>query len=1190
MFLKKIEIFGFKSFAEKTKLDFSPGVSAIIGPNGCGKSNIVDAVRWALGEQSARTLRGYRMEEIIFSGSEERKPLNYSEVSLLFDGADRFLNLEYTEVEITRRLYRSGESEYFINKTPCRLKDINDLFMDTGVGREVYSIIGQNRIEEIINTRPEERRELFWEAAGILKYKHRKREAQRRLDEMKDNLQRVEDLICELENQQQPLEEEASVARQFLGLQSRLKETEEGLMAFKIREHRRRLERSSQRYDQIQKELSSASGQFARNQVYLQEFYRKRQEINKKRDLLERELNSVSRQKDNIEGRQRLLEEKNRHTKSQIDENEVNIKRLEERLKAVEVNLKQWEAENDAKVEEAEKNRGRVEELERRLEEIKDSDLLQTVEGLQRRQASLSSRREALESTLGEMEKREQKLSINLDNLNEQILDEEKRFALTGVEIADAKQEMIKKEALFGKHLEKTGALRLKLSDTAEKKKLIESEKSRVKEKLVSRENRLWLLQRWEEKQGKKGPQQGLSEIMTSWNKKEPLLKGVLGALHSVISVSPPYRAAVEAALGETLYSVVTSDENAARKAVEFLKSGKKGRANFLPSNISNTPIRGEQLAPLMSLPGVLGTALEFMEIKPPFRDSVAGLLRDVLVVENLEQAIHVAREAEYSATVVTLEGEAVYSGGLIRGGWKDSEGEKSPWSKEDEISEIKARISQESGKLRELDAEIDALSRIESSANSELDNLERQESGWRTDLAALERKIDTLSMEERYIKDNVKRLKSSLEELEKEKADLSGQRARLNDELQKLASENIEVTERLERNKAGYQLIAEEKDAVQEGIARHGIEYNKSLEQQKYLSEKILQGKKEKEAFEREIRERADGNLRLSAQRLELEREAAEEEKNLAQLAEKSAGISREFEKVSVELASLQSELGQLEKEKEDIMTNRQRLERRDRQHEIERTRLQADKDHLESTFMEKFGVTWEQAAGEEGLKVDEEESLRQINSLKEEMEALGDVKVGSIEELERLSSRITFLSEQKADLKQGEESLLKALEQIDREIARVFRETLEKIGENMQSTFSALFGGGQAFLRLTDPDDLLESGVEIVAQPPGKKLQNISLLSSGEKALTAIALIFAIMTYKPAPFYFLDEIESSLDDTNLTMFTEYLKESSRFAQFILITHRKRTMETADRVYGITMHETGISRSISLKLDKKVS
>ncbi|MEW5785398.1 MAG: chromosome segregation protein SMC [Bacillota bacterium] len=1180
MYLKRMELFGFKSFADKTELHFSPGIAAVIGPNGCGKSNLVDAVRWALGEQSVKALRGNRMEEVIFAGSETRKSLNFAEVSLTFAEAGSFLGLDYDEITVTRRLFRSGESEYYINKAACRLKDITELFLDTGIGKDIYSVIGQGRVEEIINSKPEDRREIFEEAAGILKYKLRKKEARRRLEETRENLVRVQDLVLELETQIEPLQEQAEVTRRYRALKEKKETIEKQLMTFRITASRNELVRTEKQLQEATDALAAAVAEVGAREEQLQESKNREQEQNRARSELEQHLSRLSREIEQQEGELRLLQERASNLKEKQglsrrrqEDLDAETARISEQQAALEEQLNQkretvrreQERRDQLQLETAafEKNSlfSEVEEQQRKLYEGRSryeaaaaaqEELAQQLERLSRRKAELAQDHTALKEKAGQLAPRREALAAELDLL-------ERGTAAAGQQQAEAAQAC--------ETLRETAARR-------------QQELQQDREELRGINSRLQLLQ--EQDAGMSGYYRGVREILQARSK----LTGITGPVVDLLAVDDQYLRAVETALGGGLQFIVTETEAEAKAAIRFLKEGGRGWATFLPLDTIRPALSGLERYPgWRDLEGVFGKASELVQVEPRHRKAVEYLLDSIVVCRDLEAASAAARFIQYSCRVISLDGDVINPGGALRGG-----------------SMPKRNAGQPLGRRKE----IEALELEQAALHKKMSAGEEKIAGLRKELSESEARLGEAQKALAAAAEQVKAMRRVLEDSEQEEKYLQEQRGKCAADLAALEEEKEELHRRLNKFQEDSAAYMQESASLEAALAGKREQYQRSLDRKKELADSLTETLVKLNTAQEQERTIAAGIGKLAAdlarqaeERLTLEEEAAKIGALLAgnreareqvsaalrELHQQSAVQLKELEEHNQKAGFSRAAIMELEEQDRRWRIRISRLEKRERQLAVDYTRLQSDFNYLELRYQELFR-TRELV----GLEPDFEPEGREqvIQSMQEDLEAMGEVNLGAVEELARLQERIDFLKDQQNDLRKGELSLRKVLAEIDQRMAVFFTATFETIRTNIQQVFSELFDGGQVLLKLTDPNNILESGIDIIAQPPGKKLQNITLLSTGEKVLTAVALLFAILMHKPAPFYLLDEIESALDDVNLSRFTAYLKQSSIDAQFILITHRKRTMEEADVLYGVTMPESGISKAVSLKLDEQ--
>jgi len=1183
LYLKSLELFGFKSFAEKAELELSPGITAVIGPNGCGKSNLVDAVRWALGEQSVKSLRGNRMEEVIFSGSESRKALNFAEVSLNFAGASSFLNFDYDEVTITRRLFRNGESEYYINKSVCRLKDVTELFIDTGLGKDVYSVIGQGRVDEIINNRPDERREIFEEAAGILKYKIRKGEARRRLDETRDNLVRVQDLIFELETQVEPLQSQAEVTRQYRELRRQIEDEERKLLTYHLTKSREQLNRVNKQLQDVNDTLASSAAEGGLHEKEVQELKNDFQEDQKRKKEQERKLSEVSRSLEQQENELKLLKEREGRYREQIEQNRQRVKQLE-------MLMEEMSAQNTRTKEELEEKKEALAELEKELEglrlemeELEKNDLPEEVEKQQQRIYQVGSKKEAALSTIGELKRRLERiesqksnlqnekkdLQVKLESLQQSIKKLEVQKDSLAAELAGA-EDMEKKKA------EEKANLQQKLE------KLNEQQRGK-KEELHGINSRLNLLK--EQDLALTGYYRGVREVMQS----KSSLPGIIGPVAELIEVEQEYVQAIEASVGGAMQYLVAETEASVHKAINYLKKGNRGWATFLPLDIlhrSSDPLK--RYPGWNELEGVEGKASDLVRIEASYQKVVDYLMSAILVCDTLENASKAARFIKHSCRVVTLEGEMINPGGIIRGGSVSKSHAGMPLGRRKEIESLQAQHGRVKNQLSSMEARLKEL---------------------RFQLAEKEKEAIEASRIRQELTDRVKSLQSEIDAIKNERNVLEGRLNSSESTINDLETEEEEINRRLESLEQERESYTREIKELESDLAGKKGKYQEYLDNKKELEQKITailvrisSHREQKDTLENRIKD-AERNINNPAE--EIKEKGQEHEKLKQQLAdnqEQQKLVNEKIEELNGEKATLISGLNELEElvnrkeaeliELEEKGKRRQnqvaRQEKKEKQLSVEQTRLETEINYQEMRFRELFN-NLELAQLDETF--DPEESSRIVENLKEDLEALGEVNLGAIEELSRLEERINFLQEQKNDLQEGEASLCKVLNEIDQRMEYYFNNAFEEISKNFKQTFEELFQGGQVMLKLTDAENILDAGIEIIAQPPGKKLQNITLLSAGEKVLTAIALVFAILRFKPAPFYLLDEVESTLDDANLARFLKFLKQSSNQAQFIMITHRKRTMEEAERLYGVTMPEPGISRLMSLKLeDEKIT
>ncbi len=1179
MYLKSIEIHGFKSFANKIVFQFHNGITGIVGPNGSGKSNVADAVRWVLGEQKVKQLRGASMQDVIFAGTEMRKPQGFASVAITLDNSDHKLPVDYDEVTITRRIYRSGESEYLMNGSVCRLKDINELFYDTGIGKEGYSIIGQGQIDKILSGKPEERRELFDEAAGIVKFKRRKVVAQKKLEDEKQNLVRVTDILTELEKQVGPLAKQSETAKEYLRLKEELKrcdanafllETEEIRVQKKELEEKERivsdhLEETKAASENLKKEYDSLTASIAELD----------QELTGKRE----EHTGAGMLKGNLEGQIGVLKE-------QINTEKMNAEHIASRMAAIDGELQEksgqmagYEKERDevdAEAEaclkrqtEAEDALRRTEEaamlLDRRIEEGKTLIIANLNE-----KASLAARKQRYATMLEQAQVRRSEVAQRLLKFksDESVQDEQlkvERRKLDGVEqeLASLKEQENGAEGRMDELEQEVRRLNKNLNDTQQQYHTSHT-------KLDSLRN---LAERYE---GYGGSIRRVMEVRDR-------IKGIHGVVADIISTEKRYEVAVETALGGSIQNIVTDSEQTAKQLIEYLKKNKFGRATFLPlTSVSGRGGFSQEAA--LKEPGIIGLANRLVQVAPQYEGLADYLLGRVVVAENIDCAIAVARKYRYSLRIVTLEGELLSAGGSMTGGaFKNT---SNLLGRRREIEELEEACRKALLRVDDIQREL-ALN--EGLLTEEKENLERikarkQEEILRRNTLQIgisgleEKKAEIAESSTDMVREN-RDLEEQLKELNRNQADLSREESLLEEKNRAAEKEIEELGKQLEREKeagvqrreelAGAQLatsgLHQKHQFVLENIRRVREEMKRLDEEKSSLgsgagdSTQIIREKEEEIAHLQELIENAE----KTAARLAGELEAA-----LHTREERTARQGEFFEKreqISGEISRLDKEMFRLQSQQEKLTE-----------------RMDSYVDYM----WNEYELTYSRA---EELRDDSLTGLTELKKRTEELKgsirALGNVNVNAIEDYKEISERYEFMKGQHEDLIKAETVLLDIIQELDTGMRKQFEEKFREIRSEFDKVFKEMFGGGSGKLELLEEEDILEAGIQIIAQPPGKKLQNMMQLSGGEKALTAIALLFAIQNLKPSPFCLLDEIEAALDDSNVDRFANYLHKLTKYTQFIVITHRRGTMMAADRLYGITMQEKGVSTLVSVNL-----
>jgi len=1182
MHLKRLELIGFKSFADRTELEFGRGITAVVGPNGCGKSNISDGIRWVLGEQSAKTLRGGKMEDVIFAGSDTRKPVGYGEVSLTLDNSDGTLPLEYTEVTVTRRLSRSGESEYYINRQPCRLKDITELFMDTGVGKEAYSIIGQGQVEQVLSTRAEDRRGIFEEASGIVKYKTRKKEAQKKLEDTEQNLIRIGDLIGELESRLEPLAEQAKRAETYKSLAEELKKLEISLYVHQIEQVHRSWSEANDKLAELKERVAALTAETARRDAALEEKRAALIELEEAIGRLQSELVACVEETEKTEGQLEVLKEREGHLKRNRESLNESLAAVETRLAEVAAEADEMRRRREQTVAELDKLRALLAEEEARLAAAENGDEAET-----RLRAELFDAMQAIVQARNEIRYLEQQCE-QLEARAARLEDEKKRWQGEREALEDRRREIGERLAAFAAEL-----AGLRDRQTAEDVRLAELQRHREealaearrweqrRSALVSRRDTIRELQ-----EAYEGFQQGPREVLKMARRGE--LAGVHGAVAELIRTDARHETAVETALGGALQHIVTDDEAAARAAIEMLKKRQAGRATFLPLDVIR-PRRldeGDRRA-AQAEAGFVGVAAELVECDARYADIVGNLLGQVIVAERLEQANRIAARLHYRYRIVTLDGDVVHPGGSMSGG-----------SRLKQAVNLLGRGRQ----LEELAQEIAAAEASRDAARKVAEDRARE-------AAEASRRIEELRGLAERMRLDEQRLLAEREQFAQEEKRLEAAGAALDAEAASLAAERSRLDDERSRLKERLSGLAEEERRLQEAVREAEELRQRSQSEKEKIQAALTERKIAIARLEQDLQSLDEQAARLRGETARLNGEkrqiAAALEQNAAEAERAGAEWNEQREKLNgllirkgelsgaIELrrAERTERLQEIEREEEAAKESRLVLKQAEdalKETEIRANRADVELDNLLRKLGEEYEMSFEWAKAHYAPPEDVAKARQQAGELRRRIGALGEVNLGAIEEYAQVSERYRFLTEQRQDLLEAKEKLHRLIREMDEEMARRFRTTFEEIRRNFRAVFARLFGGGQADLILAEPDRPLDTGIEIVAQPPGKKLQNLQLLSGGERSLTAIALLFAILHVKPLPFCVLDEVEAALDEANVARYVNYLREVAEQTQFIVVTHRKETMEAADVLYGVTMEESGVSKLVSVRLDER--
>jgi len=1181
MYLKKLELQGFKSFADKTTLEFKPGITAVIGPNGSGKSNVSDAIRWVLGEQSIKNLRGSKLEDVIFAGTQARKSVSFAEVAITMDNSDGKLPVDYSEVTVTRRVYRSGESEFFINKNQCRLKDIVELFMDTGIGRDGYSIIGQGRIDEILSTKSEERRRIFEDAAGIVKYRTRKEEAEKKLDNTRQNLLRINDIVSELENQLEPLREQSEKAKKFLDIREKLKYLEVGLFISNINKGKAKLEELTRQVEEVLNQTEYEDKKLSELQDLKEEVRTAIEEITQSIEGLQSEIfeaqNKIEKQKADIGVK-----------KAKIEHNTANIEVFKTEIE--EFKNKKVSLENE--IEERKARKARLFDDKKRFEDElkeKEEELAKLSESLTNEQKRIEELKvKIMENIDLKFEKMEilKDLTANSETSNSRIkqIDEE---------INDNKlildKERMKKEdenAEFSKVSKTREELQSKLENISKIKEEYSSKvsdfESRIRKNLDetnNKESRYKFLVETENEF--EGYNRAVKEVMQKCQKDKEFGKNICGTLASLIKVPSDYEVSIEMALGATIQNIVTETEEDAKNAIEYLKKNNYGRASFFPI----TAVKGEKLKNnFKEFDGFVGIASDLIEFDKKYEQIIYSLLGRTVIVTNIDEAIKIAKKNKYSFRIVTLDGDILNASGQMTGGsvFKKT---TSILSRAREIDELKDVVKKLKAEYETIVSELESYKQEAATALNDVEEIEKEYHEANILYATEKEKMSA-------IEENIERIvkRNNLLTVEKEKA------------LEVMNSVKTDIDNINEIIKK-YELENNEMQQIVDDFASENSDKQQVLDD---LNSDIMDLKISVSSFDEssnsmdEILERINNDIDNCVS--SVEKRNSDIEKMLKEsktFEEDITSLEKEIENVTLSISALEEKLTQDKEERNTknikIVEIEKDVENQFRTLDIlhdQATKLDVKKTKVESDIEEIQNKMWDDYETTPNTAKDYAEvtssTAKEVEGFKNEIKSLGNININAIEEYKAVGERYEFLRTQKMDLEESATSLEKIISDMIELMKIQFAQNFEIINKNFGEVFVELFGGGRASLRLADENNILESGIEIEVQPPGKKLQNMMLLSGGERAFTAIALLFAILRLSPSPFCILDEIEAALDDVNVYRYADYLKKFSANTQFLVITHRKGSMEAANTVYGATMQEHGITKLVSMKLDEK--
>ena len=1179
MYLKSIEVNGFKSFANKIVFEFNDGITGIVGPNGSGKSNVGDAVRWVLGEQSAKQLRGSKMEDVIFSGTELRKAQSSAYVAITLDNSDHKLPIDFTEVKVARRVFRSGESEYLINGASCRLKDVQELFFDTGIGKEGYSIIGQGQIEKILSGKPEDRRELFDEAAGIVKYKKRKKQAEKNLAEERDNLSRITDILKEIEKQLVPLEKQSVVAKEYLSLRDKLRAMDINLFLMNYDRIHEDDKSTDGKIDIAQSQFEEAQGNLESTKAEYENLERQLEEINNDIDTFKNSLNEHRLKSQGLTGEINVIN-------AQIEAFITNSSHFESRATAISSDLAKKQEELAQTKVQIDENNEKLSKLDDEKVELDDrhmnaigkvSELTNLIEDKKKQIVEFVKENSDIRTSLERNSTILEQNNIKKASLTQKLLQQKSNESVAQVEVDKLKEEVDelskKINELFEKNKsfsEKNNEISARLSQKEKDNQILQQDTLRASSRLESMKN---ISERYD------GYGASIRKVM----EQKVKIPGIIGVVADIIKSDKKYETAIETALGGSIQNIVTDDENTAKKLISFLKVNRYGRATFLPLTAVNG--KGGFSSPdALKEKGAIGTVDTLIKRDSQFDGIVKSLVGRVLAVDNIDNAIAIARKYRSSFRIVTLEGEVLNPGGAMSGGaYKNSsnllgrkreieELEKQIKEKEEKLSkskdsieklilqrkELRLKLEENNSKLQDLRIRKSSIDVSYEQAVKRLDDLKKS-------FGDMSSESSQIGSAEKSLKENISKLNDTIRENEIKSAQNEKDIAQCEEKLAKAKEEEEEINSKLAQIGNDYSGLENSRLFILENYRRIEKDIQKLNEEQKELtssmdgSDDLISSKKS------EIDEKTKEISQISKDIHEIEKKIEEASLAKEHINKQHKSFFDKREELSEQISSLDKELFRLRSRKE---------------------KLNEELDNEVSYMWEQYEMTYSSALPYKNEEYNEYSKVKNMTAdLKKQIRALGDVNVNAVEDYKNLLERYDLLKTQHDDLAQSEEALMKIIDDLDEEMRKQFEEKFVQIKEQFNIVFKQLFGGGKGTLELMEDEDILEAGIKIIAQPPGKKLQNMMMLSGGEKSLTAISLLFAIQNLKPSPFCLLDEIEAALDDSNVKRFAQYLHKLTANTQFIVITHRRGTMSAADVLYGITMQEKGVSTLVSVNL-----
>ena len=1171
MYLKEIEIQGFKSFADKTKVVFDQGVTAVVGPNGSGKSNITESLRWALGESSVKSLRGGKMPDVIFAGTESRKPLNYASVVVTLDNQDGFIKDAGQEIKVERHIYRTGDSEYKIDGKKVRLRDIHDLFLDTGLGRDSFSIISQGKVEEIFNSKPEERRAIFEEAAGVLKYKTRRKETESKLQQTQDNLDRLEDIIYELDNQIKPLEKQAATARKFIELDGQRKAIYLDVLVAQIQANKAELDLTEEELNQVQELLTSyyqkreslelenqslkkqrqdLQAEMAKDQTSLMDLTALISDLERKLALSKLETEQVALNQQEAQARLASLDEKRNALLQEKEEKEANLSQLEENLAVNTKELNRLEAELVAFSDDPDQM---IEQLRERF-----------VAFLQE-EADVSNQLTRIENDLENSRQQTQKQEEQLESLKEQLASAKSKASEQDLALKSAKEKVQTLLADYQTHAKQE----------EEQKQAYQSQQNQLFDRLDSLKNKQAKAQSLENiLKNHSNFYAGVKSVLQEKNR----LGGIVGAVSEHLTFDVRYQIALEIALGASSQHIIVEDEQAATKAIDFLKRNRAGRATFLPlTTIKARSISGQNQDVIASSPGFLGMADELVTFDAKHEAIFKNLLATTAIFDTVEHARNAARKVRYQVRMVTLDGTELRTGGSYAGG---ANRQNNSIFIKPELEQLQKEIAQEEKLLRQEEENLKSLQEGLTALSQTLETIKSQ-----GEQARIEEQGLYLAYQQTC--QQLEELETLLELQEKELNNLRGgdwqaEKEKCQERLSIIATEKQKLESEIEEIKSNKNAIQERYQNLQDKLSQERLLKTEMIGRKRYevadierINKELEYLDMEQEEIERLLQEKVDNLQKVDTELLTKQEAEAKSQK----------------EEIQQGLIRKQFELDDIEGQLDDIASHLDQARQQNEEWIRKQTRAEATKEkitdrlrYLQGQLTEEYQISYTEALEQANQLEDLSLAEQKVKDLEKSIRSLGPVNLNAIEQFDEVHERLEFLNSQRDDILSAKNLLLETITEMNDEVKERFKSTFEAIRESFKVTFKQMFGGGQADLILTE-GDLLTAGVEISVQPPGKKIQSLNLMSGGEKALSALALLFSIIRVKTIPFVILDEVEAALDEANVKRFGDYLNRFDKDSQFIVVTHRKGTMAAADSIYGVTMQESGISKIVSVKL-----